>query len=209
MIVNKECLHKLAELTIDRLIADGIQSAWSGDYQINLLSENIDILMDVKLFELGTAGVGLSIRMGMDSLADLEIEDCRMFGRAAFSEDLARWRKETHETLVNNYARWMSYKYVTKDSGFLEWINKAKEGKVSSLCVNDLVFKTYMAKNTAWFQVESGNVTMYRVERTNYLGMTTKQGWQGMGPSTIKGEALRVILILLLEREGFNLPVSL
>lgn len=213
MIVNKECLHQPAELTIDRLISGGIQSGWSNNYHITLLSGNINILMDVELKEHNTSdqyGVELIIQKGNATLAEIAIPDCRMFSRSELSEQASAWKKRVHDMLVGNYSTWLSYMYVNTDPLFLDWINKAKQTKTPvSLNIDGINFKTYIGVNSAWFQVGDGKVVLYRVERTNYIGMTTKQGWQGMSPSTIKGESLRVIRSLLHTRDGFLFPVSL
>ncbi|UQT02634.1 hypothetical protein SUREIYA_00350 [Serratia phage vB_SmaM-Sureiya] len=208
MIVNKECLRKLAELTISRLIIDGTQIAWSGDYQINLLDGNIDILIDVKLSEVGDYGVRLALNHTGTTIGTIVIKDCRMFSRDALKVELSKWREQTQKYLINNFAKWLVNRHIKNDLNVKHWICAAStDDLIGSMFLSGLRFKAKVRLNTAWFQVEENDVVLYRVERSNFLNMTTEQGWQGMNINTVTAELGRVLVTLLAQREGFLIPV--
>lgn len=208
MIVNKECLHKLAELTISRLIIDGTQIAWSGDYQINLLDGNIDILIDVKLSEVGGYGVRLALNHTGTTIGTIVIKDCRMFSRDALKVELSKWREQTQKYLINNFAKWLVNRHIRNDLNVKHWICAAStDDLIGSMFLSGLRFKAKVRSNTAWFQVEENDVVLYRVERSNFLNMTTEQGWQGMNINTVTAELGRVLVTLLAQRKGFLIPV--
>ncbi|UQT03402.1 hypothetical protein YUBABA_02000 [Serratia phage vB_SmaM-Yubaba] len=208
MIVNKECLRKLAELTISRLIIDGTQIAWSGDYQINLLDGNIDILIDVKLSEVGDYGVRLALNHTGTTIGTIVIKDCRMFSRDALKVELSKWREQTQKYLINNFAKWLVNRHIKNDLNVKHWICAAStDDLIGSMFLSGLRFKAKVRSNTAWFQVEENDVVLYRVERSNFLNMTTEQGWQGMNINTVTAELGRVLVTLLAQREGFLIPV--
>lgn len=208
MIVNKERLRKLAELTISRLIIDGTQIAWSGDYQINLLDGNIDILIDVKLSEVGDYGVRLALNHTGTTIGTIVIKDCRMFSRDALKVELSKWREQTQKYLINNFAKWLVNRHIKNDLNVKHWICAAStDDLIGSMFLSGLRFKAKVRSNTAWFQVEENDVVLYRVERSNFLNMTTEQGWQGMNINTVTAELGRVLVTLLAQREGFLIPV--
>lgn len=208
MIVNKECLRKLAELTISRLIIDGTQTAWSGDYQINLLDGNIDILIDVKLSEVGEYGVRLTLNHTGTTIGTIVIKDYRMFSRDALKVELSKWREQTQKYLINNFAKWLVNHHIRNDLNVKHWICAAStDDLIGSMFLSGLRFKAKVRSNTAWFQVEENDVVLYRVERSNFLNMTTEQGWQGMNINTVTAELGRVLVTLLAQREGFLIPV--
>lgn len=210
MIVSKECLRKLAELTISRLVIDGTQIAWSGDYQINLLSGNIDILIDVKLSEIDDYGVRLGLHHQGTTLGMVIIKDCRMFTRDILKEELGKWAEQTKAYLINNYAKWLVGKYIKNDLQVKHWTCAASTNdKIGSMVICDVRFKAKVQTNTAWLQVEDKDVVIYKVERSNFLNMTTKQGWQGMNINTVTAELGRVISTLLFQRDNFVIPVTL
>ena len=211
MIVNEDCLHTLAELTIDRLIADGIQSAWSGDYQINLLKGNIDILIDVGFAELGEYGATLTLTYKKETkLAVIKIKDCRMFGRTHMEMEFSAWREATTALLVRNYSRWLAHIFVQTDQYIRNWFDNLQSRDIpSSMTISGYLFKANLRLNAAWFQVEHEKVIVYRIERSNYLNMTTEQGWQALGGVGMIAELVRVIATLISTRAEFKIPVSL
>lgn len=210
MNINKQVVSRLATETISRLIADGIQVAWSSGYQIRVIDGEDSILMQVELEEIEQFGARLTINHGNDVLAAIYVRDCRMFSRAEYKEELDKWKENTHKTLVHNYSTWLGHKFCLTNPAFLYWVTKLPSSKVPlSITISDILFKGRVALNAACLQIEDNGTVVYRTERLNHINMTTQQGWQGMNANTIKSEARRIISTFLTNRKEFSISVTL
>lgn len=210
MVINKECLNKLAELTISRLIIDGIQIGWSGDYQICLLVGNKSILLDIKLYEVGTHGVRLVLHHQGVTLGVIVIESVLMFSRDIFKPEVTKWTEKTKAYLISRFNSWLTNKYVNEHLSFLAWLDTLTDKKMPiPFHIAGYNLKAHYSRSSAWFQVERIDVVIYRTERTNFMGMTTQQGWQGMNVKTIKAEAQRTIATLITSDPEFYVTVNL
>lgn len=211
MIVSKSNLNLLVDNLIAQVVIRGIEKAWPlGGYKVECFQYGEAYFFDVLVGHPNDRGVDLCISHKGKTIGVVKIKDTIMFARSSMATDLAKWREQTKEYLINQLGKCLAEKFVDENptvGAFFKDVMDGVEG--GTIHIAGIKFNAMLRGNSGWFVVKQGGNTLIHIERTNALGMTTAQGWQAMNGNTIISEFRRTLVTLIANTDDFKFSVQM
>ncbi|EBY9764094.1 hypothetical protein D5W64_13355 [Salmonella enterica subsp. enterica serovar Saintpaul] len=205
MIVSKSNMTTLCNKLTIGMINSGIESGWLGDYKAEVFIDNDSVAFDISPRNVGTVGVELTISYKRKTIGIIKVKDLIMFSRACKADEVQTWMEQTQEYLRIQLGKFFAEKYVTDNGNVHAFLkDTATKHTGGQLIISGITFKALVNGNTAWFVIKSGRVELLHIERSNFIGMTTKQGWQAMNIANITAEFRRSLLALIEKNDNFK-----
>uniref|UniRef100_A0AAU8KY07 Uncharacterized protein n=1 Tax=Pantoea phage Survivor TaxID=3232176 RepID=A0AAU8KY07_9CAUD len=209
MIVTKECLRQLAEsvrneiaLTIleGKLLNDSIEVEFDEEITIGF-NYDVDNSKNRALVKVSHKGV---------DIGTVQIKDLDTFKESIRKiKGAIQWGIETEDYLIRQLSRYLINRFMTTDPAMIDVKDRLmKSSDTVRWSVGKLNFSA--CSSQVWTSIRckaEGGGVLYENIKTNVIGVTTAQGYQGLSVANLIAESQRV-LAAAITCEAVSFPVE-